>query len=356
MCPFVCKYYLSDSDSWFWGTFRRRHLQKTLQLSCDMKGLYDTYWRDDHIKHDIQILQSDRPPISWRERESRSFRVSSKSESEPTSDSNSRTTNPDLKETGNWTKTDNWDADSWQYQTFRSRSFGALSVKPTSVSHRSEYLVFHIPRNLSHVIVWTMSSVFAARLQRGAFSEWIRISMPELTRKSISTNLVAPVFFWLIRWRRDSVKEAALLPHWRGQHGRHIPRPEKGKSLLLSTSLVVSRRPREEADTQHIPVITLLDPHPHHTHSRPDTWRWMREVLSQTRRALLSNVRVIFDWSQLPDNLMQNPTHRHSRVPSKRRHCVFTAMNDNVNGCTFLSRQKWNTKTYVSCPTQLVPK
>ena len=31
-------------------------------------------------------------------------------------------------------------ADSWQNQTFRSRSFGALSAKPASVSHWSEYV------------------------------------------------------------------------------------------------------------------------------------------------------------------------------------------------------------------------
>ena len=133
MCVVNVRYYLKDS--WFWETFRRRHLQTALQLSCDMKGLSVTFGRDDHIKHDIQILQNDKPPISWRQRESRSFRVLSKSESEPTSDNNSRTTKLDLKGTGNWTKTDDWHADSWQNQMFRSRSFGALSAKSTSVSH-----------------------------------------------------------------------------------------------------------------------------------------------------------------------------------------------------------------------------
>ena len=54
--------------------------------------------------------------------------------------------------------------------------------------------VFQIHRNLSprH----RMDFVFVGRLQRGAFSEWIRISMSELTRKSIDTNLDAPVFFF----------------------------------------------------------------------------------------------------------------------------------------------------------------
>ena len=167
MCAVNLRYYLKDS--WFWETFRRRHLQTALQLSCDMKGLSVTFWRDDHTKHDIQILQNDRSPISWRQRESRSFRVPSKSESEPTADSNSRTTNPDLKGTGNWTKTDDWHADSWQNQTFRSRSFGALSAKPISVSHRSEYVkdtntwkgilssTFLV--TFSHTIVWTVVRV-----------------------------------------------------------------------------------------------------------------------------------------------------------------------------------------------------
>ena len=59
-------------------------------------------------------------------------------------------------------------------------------------------------------------------------------------------------FFKWFDERRDSIKETALLPHWRRRHGRHICRRGKRKSLLFSTSLVICRRPREVTDTQHI--------------------------------------------------------------------------------------------------------
>ena len=199
-----------------------------------------------------------------------------------------------------------------------------ICLSQDRIRERHEYMeknpVFQIHRNLSprH----RMDFVFVGRLPRGAFSEWIRISMSELTRKSIDTNLVAPVFFidpMTKRLRKRGSTGVALTPTTRKTDTSLAEGRENHYSSPRPSSY---RRPREEADTQHIPVITIPDPHPHHTHCRPDTWRSIREVLSQTRRALLSNARIIFGWYQLPDNLMQMPARRHRHVPSKRHDTV----------------------------------
>ena len=178
--------------------FPRRHLQTTPQLTCDMKGLCVTYWRDSLKKNTtfISFWTTDVPSIdatvnheiseycqSWKH-------ISSQTACRVQQIQSSKKQKTEQK---NWTKTDDWYAESWQCQAFRSRFYGALSVKWISISNRTEYV--NDTNTWKGILPSKFSVTFRSPEDYNEPPVNGSVSVCQnLNRKSISTNLVAPVF------------------------------------------------------------------------------------------------------------------------------------------------------------------